>query len=224
MAHLLALGFQVERIVAALRDFRGQAFGDGDAMLLESRDLFRVIRDEADGRNAEEAEHFGGELEVTAIGGVAQFEVRLDGVAAVILKLVGAELGHEADATALLLLIEEDAATRIGDGREGELELLATVAAQGMEDIAGEALGVNADDRRVELTIRADAVDVTHHQSDGTLGARQRHRKRGVAGFGVGDGSLEAQDAEVAPACGEIGVSNLAYVGKSGSFGHDWII
>src|SRR5262249_35429408 len=78
-------------------------------------------------------------------GFVAELEIGFDGVAALVLEFVGAELGHEADAAAFLLLIEKDSGTGLGDGGEGELELLAAVAAEGMEGIAGEALGGHPD-------------------------------------------------------------------------------
>lgn len=201
-----------------------EAFGDADAVLLEGGDLFGVVGHEADGGDVEEAEDFGGKLEVAAVGGVAEFEVGFDGIAAVVLELVGAELGHEADAAAFLLLVEEDAAAGFGDGGEGELELLAAIAAEGVEDVAGEALGVDADDGRVGLPVGAGGVGVAHDESDGAFGASERGGDGGVAGCGVGDDAFEAKDAEMAPAGGEIGVGDLAYIGEAGGFGHGWII
>ena len=140
----------------------------------------------------------GGELEVAAVGFVAEFEVGFDGVEALVLELVGAELGHEADAAALLLLVEEDAGAGVGDGGHGELELLAAVAAEGVEDVAGEALGVDADDGR-------RGVDVAHDQGYGGFGADGGGGDVVVAGSGVVDDALEAEDAELSPAGGEVG-------------------
>ena len=65
--------------------------------------------------DAEKLEHFGGQLVAAAVGGVAQLFVGLDGVHALILQFVGLELGHQADAAALLLLIEQNACAFGGD-------------------------------------------------------------------------------------------------------------
>ncbi len=46
----------------------------------------------------------------------------------------------------LLVLVDEDSGAGVGDGGEGELELLAAIAAERVEDVAGEALGVDAED------------------------------------------------------------------------------
>ena len=224
VAHFFAFGFEVEGVVGGFGDEGGEAFGDADPVLLEGGDLFGIVGDEADCGDVEEPEDFGGELEVAAVGGVAEFEVGFDGVAAVVLELVGAEFGHEADAAAFLLLVEEDAAAGFGDGGEGELELLAAVAAEGVEDVSGEALGVDADDGRVGLAVWAGGVEVAHDEGDCGFGAGERGGEVGVAGGWIGDDALEAEDAEVSPAGGEVGVGDLANVREAGGFGHRWII
>ena len=81
-----------------------------------------------------------GSSKCAAVGLVAEFEVGFDGVEALVLELVGAELGHEADAAAFLLLVEQDAGAFVGDVAEGEVELVVAVAAERVEDVAGEAL------------------------------------------------------------------------------------
>lgn len=140
MTHLFALGLKVEGVVGVFLNVGLDALDDAYAALLEGLDLFGVICDEPYGGYAEELEDLGGKLEVAAVGGVAQLKVGFDGVASAVLEFVGLELGHEADAAAFLVLVEENAGTGIGDGGEGELELLAAVAAQRVEDVAGEAL------------------------------------------------------------------------------------
>ena len=224
MAHFLAFGFEVEGVVGGFGDDGGEAFGDADAVLFEGGDFFGVVGDEADGGNVQEAEDLGGEFEVAAVGGVAELEIGFDGVATVVLELVGAELGHEADAAAFLLFVEEDAAAGVGDGGEGELELLAAVAAEGVEDVAGEALGVDADDGRIGGAVGTDGLEIAHDEGNGGFGAGERGGEGGVAGFGIGHDAFEAQDAEVAPAGGEVGVGDLAYISEAGGFGHGWII
>ena len=130
-----------------------------------------------------------------------------------ILEFIGLKFGHETDAAAFLIFVEEDAGTGVGDGCEGELELLAAVAAQGVEDVSGEALGVDADDGW-------SCVDVSHDESDGGFDTLVGGWEGIVAGLGVVDDALEAEDAEMTPAGGEVGVGNLADRGE----GHEVII
>src|SRR5881394_1551433 len=133
---------------------------------------------------------------MAAVGFIAQFEIGFNGVEALVLKLVGAELGHEADAAAFLLLVEEDTGAGVGDGGHGELELLAAVAAEGVEDVAGEALRVDPDDWGC-------AVDVAHDECHGGFGADGGGRDVVVARRGIFDEALETKDAELSPSGGE---------------------
>src|SRR5207244_13609960 len=76
----------------------------------------------------------------------AELDVRLDGVETILLELVGLELVEQADAPALLRHVEQHAAALGLDPRERLLELLAAVAAERVEDVAGQALGVDANE------------------------------------------------------------------------------
>ena len=82
---------------------------------------------------------------VAQVGGQAELEVRVDGVEAVLLELVGAQLVEQADAATLLREVEEHAAALVLDPLQRVVELLAAVAAQRVEDVAGQALRVHAD-------------------------------------------------------------------------------
>ena len=73
-----------------------------------------------------------------------RLEVRLDRVEPLLLQLVRLQLVQQADPAALLRHVEEDAAALLLDPAERQLELLAAVAAERVEDVAGEALGVDA--------------------------------------------------------------------------------
>jgi hypothetical protein len=64
------------------------------------------------------------------------------------LKLVGAQLLHQANAAALLMLIEDYPSPLIRDHPHREMKLIATVASQRVEDIPSRALRMNANDRR----------------------------------------------------------------------------
>ena len=93
-------------------------------------------------------------------------EVGVDRVHALLLELVRLELVQEPDAAPLLRHVQEHAARLGGDAPQGGVELVAAVAAQRVEDVAGQALGVDADEHVV------GAVDVAVHERDVVL-ARQ---------------------------------------------------
>ena len=84
---------------------------------------------------------------VAAVGGEAERLVRFDGVEPLLLlQLVGADLVAEADAAALLAHVDEDPAPFGGDLLERQVHLFAAVAAHRVEDVAGNALRVHADE------------------------------------------------------------------------------
>lgn len=195
MSHFFALGFEVALEGGFDGDLGGEALDDLDAGGFEGGDLLRVVGEEADLGDAEVLEDGGGELEVAAVGLEAKLEVGFDGVEALVLQLVGAELGHEADATALLLLVEQDSGALFGDTRECEVELVVAVAAERVEDVAGGALGVDANDGRLRM-------NVAHDEGDGAL-------ERLAVGFAGLREAFEAEDTEVTPAGGEVGIRDL---------------
>ena len=172
VAHLVALGFEVALEGGFGGDGGGDALDDGDAGGFEGGDLLGVVGDEADAGDAELAEDGGGEFELAVVGAEAEAFVGFDGVETLVLQFVGAELGHEADAAALLLFVEQDAGALAGDEAEREVELVVAVAAQGVEDVSGEALGVDADQRR------GFGVEVAHGERDGVF-------DRAAVGVGV---------------------------------------
>jgi hypothetical protein len=85
--------------------------------------------------------------------------------------------------------------------------LLAAVTAEGMEDVAGQALGVDADDR-------GRRVDVTHDKGNGGFSADSGRRDVVVAGCGVFDQALESEDAELSPPGGEVGFGHFGHACK----------
>ena len=105
-------------------------------------ELPRVVREDADRGQPEVGEDLVADAVVARVGREAELDVRLDRVEALLLQLVGAELVQQPDPAPLLGHVEEHAAALARDLRERLLELLAAVAAQRVEDVAGEALGV----------------------------------------------------------------------------------
>ena len=94
------------------------------------------------------------------------------GIEAAILQFVGAQLIHETDAAAFLQFIDQQAAPFARDFVERHFQLAAAIATQAVEDIAGEALGMNAHERG-----RAGAVEITHLQ-DGGMTVEERGHSR----------------------------------------------
>jgi hypothetical protein len=123
------------------------AFGDFHAGGFELLHFVWVVGEKADGAHAEGFESVGSEFVLARIVGKAELAIGFDGVESGVLEFVGFELVDEADAAAFLGKIEDDASFGFGDGFQREFELGAAVAAFGSEDIAGEALRVDADER-----------------------------------------------------------------------------
>jgi hypothetical protein len=128
------------------------------------------------------------------------------------------QLGHQSDAAAFLIFVQKDSGARVCDRSQRQLELLSAIAAQRVEDIAGEALRVDADDRR--SIAGPGGNDVAHHQCDGGFNAARWRRDSVVAGFRISDDTFKAEDAKLPPACGEVGIGELA----NGFEGHHSII
>jgi len=181
VTHFLFLGREIA-VGAGDVGLTGDAFGDPDAGVLQGGDFARVVGEEADGGDAEVAEDGGGEFVVAEIGFKAEGLVSFYRVVTVILEFVGADFVDQADAAALFIFVDDEAAAFFGDEFEREFELGAAIAAEGMEDVTGKALGMNAHQGRV-------AGQVTHADGD-------RFFRAGA----------EAENAEMAESRGEIGL------------------
>ena len=195
MAHAVFLGLQVFFGVLVGLDFGGYALNYGDSGAFQGGHLIGIVGDKAHGLYAEMLQHSGGQSVLAIVGIVAELFVGLDGVKAPILEFVSLELGHEADTAAFLLLIDKDAGAGVGDHGESHFELLAAVTAHGSENVSGEALGVNTDERR-------SRVNVAHHEGDSFFFA-------GIRTVG-GEVAFEAENAELSPAGGKVGLGNFA--------------
>ena len=98
----------------------------------------------------------GRQAEIAAIRPVAERVIRGDGVEARVLQRVGLQLGGQADAAALLVLVDHDATRLGGDRAHRDLDLLRAVAAQRAEDLAGDALRVDANERHIPARVPHD--------------------------------------------------------------------
>jgi hypothetical protein len=97
----------------------------------------------------------------------------------------------QADAAPLLPQVDDDAAAGLLDDGHGLHELQATVAAQRVEDVAGEALGVHAhQDRPVTGDVAHDQGQVDAVVNRGLIGDRRELAELGGQP-GVGDAPHE---------------------------------
>jgi hypothetical protein len=117
---------------------------DVEAGAPQGLEFRRVVRQQADLRDAQIAQHLDR-------GGVApqvviepEQAVRFHGVVTPLLQRVGLQLVQQTDAAALLAQVEHHAAAR-PDASQGRFQLRAAVAFQAAEDFAGQALAVDPD-------------------------------------------------------------------------------
>src|SRR3712207_3330043 len=144
VVELLALGLEVAVVVAVGLHLKRHALGDLEPEAPEAHHLRQVVGQEPDALEAEVLEDLGPDAVVPEVGGEAELLVGLDGVHALVLEVVGLHLVEEPDAAALLLHVDDDPLALAGQKLHGRLELLAAVAAQRVERVAGEAGGVHA--------------------------------------------------------------------------------
>lgn len=124
----------------------GDGFGDFEAESLEARAFGGVIGDQLHFADAEVVEDLGSEAVVALVGFKSEGFVGFDGIEASILEFIGTEFIDDADAATFLSDVEDDAGFFGFDHLEGGAELVATVATEGAEDVAGEAGTVDADE------------------------------------------------------------------------------
>ena len=147
VTHSFFFGPQVSERVWSWRNFAGKPRDNLDAVLAKAHSLARIVREQANTLDAEVAQDRGRQAEIPAIGLEPQRVIGLDRVDAGILQLVSLQLCHQADAAALLIFVNHEPATFLGDRLHGHLELVVAVAAQRPEHLAGEALRMDAQQR-----------------------------------------------------------------------------
>ncbi len=147
---------------------------------------------------------------VAGVGGQAEFEVGVEGVAAALLEFVRSQLGQQADAAPLVAAeVDDDAAALLGDAPHGRLQLGSAVAAQRVEDVAGEALGVQPGEDVLALAdVAVDEGDVFDAVDGGAVAVRREVAEGGgqpdlglaadggLRGAAVGDQVLDGDDRQ----------------------------
>jgi hypothetical protein len=188
MTELFSLGLEILFRVRTRRDFAGHALNHLDPGALERFNLVWIVGEQAHFGDAQRLENLARQGEVPVIGLESQSLVGFDRVQTRVLQLIRLQLGHKSDATAFLLLVNEDARAQISNHRESHFELLTAVAPQGMKNVPGQTLRVNSNQRR-------RGVNVTHHEGDSFLNPAVSVGTR----F-----SPKTVDSELAPARGKI--------------------
>ena len=120
-------------------DFVGQPFIDGNALTGQTFELLGVVAHEAHRLDAQVEQHLERRHVAAHVGRKAQAFVGLDGVGALILKGIGANLVGQPDAAAFLIEVNQDAPAFIRDAGHGRMQLRTAVAAGRVEDVAGDA-------------------------------------------------------------------------------------
>ena len=134
------LGLEVFLGMRVGRDLTGNALDNGDSGALESGNFVGIVRKQTYCADAEGLQHLGRESEFSMVRFESQAFVGFDGIEPDVLQLVRLKLCHQADPSALLLLVNKDARTLPGDHGKSHFQLLAAIATEGPENIASEAL------------------------------------------------------------------------------------
>ena len=131
-----------------------------NAIAFEADHLARIVGDRPDRLEAEVEQDLRADAVLAQVGLEPELLVGLDRVGALVLQLVRLELVEQTDAAAFLIEIDDHAASLGGDHLHRLVELPAAVAAHRVEDVAGEALRVHADENVFA------AGDVAVHERD----------------------------------------------------------
>lgn len=127
---------------------------------LESGNFFRVIGIEVDGADAQCADHSGGDVIISEVIVEAEVDVCVHGIEAMFLEVIGSDFIGDADAASFLAHVEDECVGELSEMFLSGFELLSAIAAQGVEDVAGEAFGVKA--RRDVFSL----VEIASDESD----------------------------------------------------------
>ena len=143
MAQLLFLGSQILEIYPSWMDLQRHPFHDFQTIAFDADDLSRIVRDEPDPSQSEARENLCSDTVVSQIRFEAQLQIRLDRIAALILKAIGFDFVEEADAAPFLIEVQQHATSLVLDHLHGVMQLVAAVAAQRAQHIGGQATGMH---------------------------------------------------------------------------------
>ena len=156
MPHFFIFGPQVSERVWSWRNFARKPCDNFNAGISQGDSLAGIICEKSNTFDTEVVQYRGRQAEIPAVALEAQRVIGLNGVDAGILQLISLHFCHQANAAALLIFVNHEATTFRGDGLHGHLELTVAVAAQRPEHLAGEALRMDAQQRRTACQFAKD--------------------------------------------------------------------
>ncbi len=140
-------GLEVASVVLVRFLFDWDLLDDFEVVAIETDDLARVVGHEADFFHAEIGDDLGADAVVTQVHAETEFEVGFDGIEALLLEFVGFDFAMETDAAAFMTAhIDDDACALLLDPLHSGMELAAAITTAGGEDVAGQALAVDANE------------------------------------------------------------------------------
>ena len=182
VSHAVLLGLEVALVVLVGGLHDRHYLRHLEAVAFEARALDGIVGDEAHLADPLVAQYLGADAVVALVGLEAQLEVGVDGVEALLLQVVGAQLVDEAYAAALLAHVGYQALALVLYHLHGAVQLLAAVALAAAEDVARGAARMHAHQHGLALL---------------PLALLQHHVRVAVVELGVGN------ELEVAPARGQ---------------------
>jgi hypothetical protein len=180
----VALRREIEDVLGRLPAIGAAVLHDVEAGPLQGRDLQGVVGVDGDLRDAELLQHLGREVEAALVEAEAQHLVGVIGVPALALQLIGAHLVGDAVAAPFLVQIKQHASAVLGHEAHRPAQLVAAVAFQASEQVAGEAGRMQPDRNGLREVGRPDddgdlVAQALAAAEDHELGLRspvQRHR------------------------------------------------
>ena len=185
MPQLFLLDLQVAGVVLVVAAPERHPLHHLEPVAAHRPDLAGVVGEQPQLAHAQVVEDLGPHAVVAQVGREAQRQVGLDRVQAAVLQVVGLDLVDQADAAPFLAQVDEHPAPLLGDALHGQVALEAAVAAQAVQGVAGQALGV-------------------HPHQHGFLGVELAHHQRRV--LFAGDPVAVTDDAKLAELGGQHGL------------------
>src|SRR6266568_7081944 len=153
MPHFFLFGPQVSKGVRRWRGFARNWDDDLDTRINQRAGFVGVIREKPDSTEAQVVQDRGRQAEIAAISHEPQCMICFNRIQTAVLQRVSLQLRRQADATALLMFVDQQPAALLSNGLHGHLQLVPTVTPQRPEHLAREALRMDAHQRNARRHI-----------------------------------------------------------------------
>src|SRR6266496_1155471 len=153
MPHFFLFGLQVSKGVRRWRGFARNLDDDLDAGINQRAGFVAIIREKPDSTEAQVVQDRGRHTEIAAISHEPQCMICFNRIQTAVLQRVSLQLRRQADATALLMFVDQQPAAFLSNGLHGHLQLVPTVTPQRPEHLAREALRMDAHQRNARRHI-----------------------------------------------------------------------